>query len=75
MDVFIIATQGCSHCMNLKQELSDLGINCEVKFAEDHPDLVDKYQIRHSPNLVVNGDVKFRRQPTEAELKELFGNI
>ncbi len=56
MDIFIIATQGCSHCTNLKQELSDLGIDCEVKFAEENPELVEQYQIRHSPNLIVNGD-------------------
>ena len=72
MDIFIIATQGCNHCTNLKHELSDLGVNCEVKFTEENPDLVEKYQIRHSPNLIVNGEVAFRRQPTEAELKELF---
>lgn len=74
MNIFIIATQGCSHCTNLKHELSDLGINCEVKFAEENPELVEKYQIRHSPNLIVNGEVIFRRQPTEAELKDLFAN-
>lgn len=74
MDVFIIATQDCSHCTNLKHELSNLGVNCEVKFAEENPDLVEQYQIRHSPNLIVNGEVVFRRQPTEAELKDLFEN-
>jgi len=74
MDVFIIATQGCNHCTNLKKELADLGVSCEVKFAEEYPDLVEQYQIRHSPNLVVDGEVVFRRQPTEAELKDLFQN-
>jgi len=74
MDIFIIATQGCSHSTNLKHELSDLGIDCEIKFAEENADLVEQYQIRHSPNLVVNGEVVFRRQPTEAELKALLSN-
>lgn len=72
MDIFIVATKGCSHCHNLKHELSDLGIECDVKFAEENPELVEKYQIRHSPNLIVNGEVAFRCQPTEAELKALF---
>ncbi len=72
MNVFIIATKGCSHCANLKHELADLGIECDVKFAEDNPELVEKFSIRHSPNLVVNEEVVFRRQPTEEELKELF---
>ncbi len=74
MNVFIIATKDCSHCTNLKHELYDLGIDCEVKFAEENPQLVEKYSIRHSPNLVVNDEVVFRRQPTEAELKELFSD-
>lgn len=74
MNVFIIATKNCSHCSNLKHELADLGIDCDIKFAEENPDLVEKFSIRHSPNLVVNEEVVFRRQPTEAELKDLFEN-
>ncbi len=72
MDIFIIATKSCSHCKNLQKELSDLGVECEIYTAEEHPELVDKYQIRHSPNLIVDEEVVFRRQPTEAELKELL---
>ena len=72
MTVLIIATKSCSHCAGLKKELSELGVDCDVKYAEEHPDLVEKYQIRHSPNLVVDDNVVFRRQPTEGELKELF---
>lgn len=72
MDIYIIATKGCSHCSNLKHELSDLGYECEIKFAEDYPELVEKFQIRHSPNLVVNEEVVFREQPTEGQLKAFF---
>ena len=72
MDIMIIATKGCSHCKNLKKELDDLGLSYEVKYAEECPELVEKYQIRHSPNLIVNGTVAFRRQPTEGELKDLL---
>lgn len=73
MDIFIIATKTCSHCANLKHELEDLGYRCEIKYAEeDHPDLVEHFQIRHSPNLVVNDEVVFQRQPTEGELKEML---
>lgn len=43
MDIFIIATHGCSHCTNLKYELSDLGVICEIKFAEENPELVEQY--------------------------------
>jgi len=72
MDVMIVATNGCSHSANLSRELDDLGINHRVVYAEDDADLCQKLAIRHSPNLVVDGEVKFRRQPTEHELRECF---
>ena len=72
MNVFIIASKGCSHCTNFKRELEDLNINFEIKIAEDNPSLVEKHQIRHSPNLIVDDVVIFRHQPTEGELKEFF---
>jgi len=69
MDVMIIATKDCSHCINLTKEIEDLGVGYRLVYADDDPDLVKKYNIRHSPNLVVDGEVKFRRQPTEDELR------
>lgn len=70
MDVMIIATKDCSHCTNLTKELADLGVEYRLVYAEDEPELVQKYGIRHSPNLIVDDEVKFRRQPTEHELRE-----
>jgi glutaredoxin len=70
MDVMIIASKQCTHCKNLARELDDLGVEYKLAYAEDEPELVEKYNIRHSPNLVVDGEVKFRRQPTEHELRE-----
>lgn len=72
MDVMIIATKGCSHCNNMQKELDCLGISYRICFAEDSPDLVQKFGIRHSPNLVVDDEVVFRRQPTEVELHAYF---
>ena len=70
MNVMIIATKGCSHCTNLARELDDLGVEYRLVYAEDEPELAQKYGIRHSPNLIVDDEVKFRRQPTEHELRE-----
>ena len=47
MDVMIIATNGCSHCMNLSKELKDLGIGHRVVYAEDEAELCQKLAIRH----------------------------
>jgi glutaredoxin len=70
MNIMIIATKDCSHRSNLAKELHDLGVEYRLVYAEDEPELVQKYGIRHSPNLIVDDVVKFRRQPTEQELRE-----
>ncbi len=70
MDVLIVATKNCSHCANLARELDDLGVEYRLAYVETEPELVKKYAIRHSPNLIVDDEVKFRRQPTEHELRE-----
>jgi len=74
MNVLIIATKDCSHCVNLTRELNDLGVEFRLVYAEDEPELVQKYAIRHSPNLIVDDEVKFRRQPTEQELRECLNS-
>jgi len=72
MNVMIMATKDCSHCKSFTRELDDIGIEYNVIYCDDNPELVHKYNIRHSPNLIVNGEVVFRRQPTEGELKAFF---
>lgn len=72
MDVMIIATKACSHRKNLEKELESLQIPYRVYLVEEHTDLVEKFSIRHSPNLVVDDEVVFRKQPTEAELHAFF---
>ena len=72
MDVMLIVTKTCTHCRNLENELQFLQIPYRVCFVEEHADLVEKFAIRHSPNLIVDDEVVFRRQPTEAELRTLF---
>jgi len=74
MEIYIIATKSCSHWANLKQAIEELGQQCDVKHAEDHPELVEQFQIRTSPNLVEDNKIVFRQQPSEAELKALFSN-
>ena len=63
MEVTIIATKACTHCKNLEKELEHLQILYRTCFVEDCADLVEKFSIRHSPNLVVDDQVVFRKQP------------
>jgi len=73
MDVMIIATKTCTHRKNMEKELNHLRIPYRVCFVEDSADLVKKFGIRHSPNLIVDDQVVFRKQPTEDELLIYFG--
>jgi hypothetical protein len=72
MDVIIIATKACTHRLNMEKELESLQIQYRVCFVEECADLVQKYAIRHSPNLIVDDEVIFRKQPTEVELHAFF---
>ena len=72
MDVMIIATKACSQRTNLEKELKSLHIPYRMCFVEDCADLVEKFSIRHSPNLIVDDAVVFRKQPTELELRAFF---
>lgn len=73
MDGMIIATKACTHRKNLEKELAYMRIPYRVCFVEDYADLVQKLSIRYSPNLVVDDEVVFRKQPTEVELHAYFG--
>jgi len=74
MDVLIIATKNCAHCVNMSKELDDIGVEHRIIYAEDDAELCQKLNIRHSPNLVINNEVVFRKQPTEDELRALFNH-
>lgn len=74
MDVMIVATKECSHRRGLSKELDEIGVEHRVVYAEDEPEICRQLVIRSSPNLVVNGAVVFRRQPTEQELRSFFMN-
>ncbi len=72
MNVIIIATKTCSHRPIMERELQELGIEYNVVYVEEDPNIVTRYSIRHSPNLVIDDEVVCRGVPTEGELKVLF---
>lgn len=72
MNVKIIATHSCSHRPSLERELQDLGVEYNVVYVEENQDVISRYAIRHSPNLVIDDEVVCRGLPSETELKGLF---
>ena len=57
---------------DLEKELEQSQISYRVYFVEDCADLVQKFEIHHSPNLVVDDQVVFGKQPTEEEPRGYF---
>ncbi|NQY50251.1 MAG: hypothetical protein HRT55_14635 [Colwellia sp.] len=72
MHVQILVTHTDFCLPNLKRELDDVGINYCVEYIEDNPELVESHHIRHSPNILINGSLIFRSQPSVGELRTFF---
>ncbi|PCJ90549.1 MAG: hypothetical protein COA46_10295 [Porticoccaceae bacterium] len=72
MRVQLLVTKTDFNLPNLENEFRSLGIKYEVEFVEEQPSLVAALNIRHSPNIIVDGRLVFQRQPSESELKAYF---
>ena len=74
--ILIIATRDCNHRHMLEEQLRELGTACTVKCIDDDVSLIEKYEVYHSPNIVIDGKVVFRGTPekplpTIGELKAI----
>ena len=72
MHVQILVTHTDFCLPNLKRELDGVGINYSVEYIEENPELVANHHIRHSPNILINGSLIFRTQPSAGELRTFF---
>ena len=70
MNIQLLVTKTDFNLPNIEKELKNLGMEYRVEYIEDHPELVDSLNIRHSPNIIIDGELAFQRQPSESELKE-----
>ena len=75
--VLVIASKSCSHYPLLEQELRTLDVGYEVRFVEDHPELIERHGLYQSPNLVVDDQVEFRGEadhplPSRPELERIL---
>ena len=75
MYVQLLVTKMDFNRSNIEREFRDLGIRYNVQFAEDNPDLISAFNIRHSPNILVDGRLAFQYQPSESELKRYFKQV
>ena len=75
MRVQLLVTRTDFSVPNIEREFRDLGIGYQVNYLEDHPDLVTKHNIRHSPIILIDGELAFRHQPSEDEIKAYFHKL
>lgn len=72
MKVTIVASKNCRHRPILEQCFKDRGIPCDVRYVEDHPQLLEEHNIHRSPNLMVDGEIVFRGMPNLSELDKIL---
>ncbi|SFC82855.1 hypothetical protein [Pseudoalteromonas denitrificans] len=72
VQLLVTHTDFCIH--NLECEFQSVGVDYHIDYIEDHPELVSANNIRHSPNIFVDGKLVFRHQPTTFELQDYFCN-
>ncbi len=70
MNIQLLVTKTDFNLPNIEKEFKHLGVEYKVEYIEDNPELVSTLNIRHSPNIIIDGELAFQRQPSENELKE-----
>jgi predicted thioredoxin/glutaredoxin len=75
MEIIIAATKSCNHRPILEQELKDVGINYELKFYEEHPEIFEKFNLKTSPLLICNGELVSAGMPSHEKILELCDKV
>ena len=75
MDITLLVTRSCHHCALIEKELKERHIDYEVQYAEDNPELATRFGIKHSPNIIVNGELIYRGMPDLSELRQYLDSL
>jgi glutaredoxin len=54
MNIKLITTKTCMHSHAIELELRDLGLEYELIYAEEHPEIVSQFCIRHASVLIID---------------------
>ncbi|NLP58960.1 rhodanese-like domain-containing protein [Lutibacter sp. B1] len=71
MEILIAATKTCQHRPSLEKLLQTAWLPYKVIYFEDHPELIEKYQLKHSPSLIVDEKVESVGMPEIDKINEL----
>ena len=75
MEILIAATKTCPHRPLLEDILKNAWLPYKVIYFEDDPELLEKYQLEHSPLLIVNEKVESVGMPGIDKINELVNRI
>ena len=71
MKILIAATKTCQHRPLLEKIFQNAWLPYKVIYFEDHPELLEKYQLEHSPLLIVDEKVESMGMPGKDKINEL----
>lgn len=71
MNIKIAATKTCTHRPKLEEQLQDAGLQYELWYFEDHPELIETYKLKTSPLLILNDEVVSVGMPEHSIITEL----
>jgi len=74
MDVQLLVTKNDFSTNNIESEFQNIGVAYHVDYIENHTDLIQSHNIRHSPNILINGNLLFRGQPAPKQLSHFFAS-
>ena len=72
MEILIAATKTCQHRPLLEHVLQNAWLPYKVIYFEDHPEVLEKYQLQHSPLLIVDEKVESMGMPGTDKINELI---
>lgn len=77
MNVLIISNKNCHHRQMLEERLKSMDISYTVKFVEEKPELIKRYNIFTALIIVLEEKVVFRHScekplPSPTELQNIF---
>ncbi len=75
MKIIIAATKKCTHRPKLEEQLQDAGLKYELQYFEDHPELIETYELKTSPLLIVDDKVVSVGMPEHSQIIELKNKI
>ncbi len=75
MDILIAATKTCPHRPSLEKVLQEAWLPYKVNYFEDHPEIFEKHQLKHSPVLIVDGKVASVGMPEIDIINDLKAKI